>query len=156
MGIGAPRAAGVADARGSFLERLILDTTILVAAERAGAALETLLADDDDVAIAAITAAELLVGVELSHGKGKERRAALVENVLSSIPIEPYDLEVARTHATLLAHTRRSGRPRGAHDLVIAATALAHTRTVVSADPAGFAELPGVSLRLVSRSGRSR
>ena len=66
------------------------------------------------MAIAAITAAELLVGVELSHGRGRQRRVAFVEDVLASIPIEPYDLEVARTHATLLAHTRRSGRPRGA------------------------------------------
>jgi tRNA(fMet)-specific endonuclease VapC len=100
------------------------------------------------VAIAAITAAELLVGVELSDGKRKPRRRAFVESVLSTIPIEPYDLDVARTHASLLAHTRRSGRPRGAHDLLIAATALTHGRTVVSVDPAGFADLPGLALRL--------
>lgn len=102
------------------------------------------------MAIAAITAAELLVGVELSHGKAKQRRAGFVDDVLTSLPVEPYDLEVARTHARLLAHTRRSGRPRGAHDLLIAATALTRNRTVVSADPAGFADLPGVALRLQS------
>ena len=100
------------------------------------------------MAIAAITAAELLVGVELSDGKGKQRRHAFVEDVLASIPIESYDLEVARAHALLLVHTRRSGRPRGAHDLLIAATALTHDRTVVSADPSGFADLPGLRLRL--------
>lgn len=100
------------------------------------------------MAIAAITAAELLVGVELSDGKSRERRRTFVESVLGSIPIEPYDLEVARTNASLLAHTRRSGRPRGAHDLLIAATALTHDRTVVSADPSGFADLPGLTLRL--------
>lgn len=106
--------------------------------------------DEDDVAIAAITAAELLVGVELSDGKSRERRRAFVDGVLSTIPIEPYDLDVARTHASLLAHTRRSGRPRGAHDLLIAATALTHSRTVVSADPSGFDDLPGLALRLVA------
>ncbi len=99
------------------------------------------------MAIAAITAAELLVGVELSHGKGRQRRVVFVEDVLRSIPIEPYDLEVARAHATLLAYTRRSGRPRGAHDLLIAATAVTHGRTVVSADASGFADLPGLALR---------
>lgn len=97
--------------------------------------------------IAAVTAAELLVGVELSEGKSRQRRRAFVEAVLATIPVEPYDLDVARAHASLLAHTRRSGRPRGAHDLVIAATALARTRTVVSADPSGFEDLPGVALR---------
>jgi prevent-host-death family protein len=34
---------------------------------------------------------------------------------------EDYDLEVARSHALLLTHARRSGRVRGAHDLLIAA-----------------------------------
>jgi tRNA(fMet)-specific endonuclease VapC len=102
------------------------------------------------VALAAITAAELLVGGELSHGKGRQRRLAFVEDMLASIPIEPYDLEVARTHASLLAHTRRAGRPRGAHDLLIAATALTEGRTVVSADPSGFADLPGLALRLIT------
>jgi tRNA(fMet)-specific endonuclease VapC len=148
LGVGAPRASRVARDRGAALERLILDTTILVTAERAATSLDSLISDDDDVALAAITAAELLVGVELSHGKGKERRAGFVEDVLASIPVEPYDLDVARAHARLLAHTRRSGRPRGAHDLVIAATAASRDRTVVTADPAGFADLPGIALRL--------
>jgi len=43
--------------------RLILDTVILIRAERGRARLGRALRDDDDVAIAAITAAELLVGV---------------------------------------------------------------------------------------------
>jgi tRNA(fMet)-specific endonuclease VapC len=147
VGVRAPRASRIVDDRGSVLERLILDTSILVTAERAATPLDALIADDDDVVIAAITAAELLVGVELSHAGYRQRRQAFVEEVLSSIPIEPYDLSVARAHASLLAHTRRSGHPRGAHDLLIAATALTYDRTVISADSAGFADLPGVAVR---------
>jgi len=97
--------------------------------------------------IAAITAAELLVGVELADSKRRERRHRFVESVLGTIPIEPHDLDVARAHASLLAHARRSGRPRGAHDLLIAATALAHSRTVVSAEPLGFEDPPALVLR---------
>jgi tRNA(fMet)-specific endonuclease VapC len=122
----------------------------LVTAERSAASLDSIIADDDDVAIAAITAAELLVGMELSRGKGRQQRLAFVEDVLASIPIETYDLDVARTHASLLAYARRSSRPRGAHDLVIAATAITRDRTVVSADPSGFANLPGLALRLAT------
>jgi tRNA(fMet)-specific endonuclease VapC len=147
VGNRAARATRCARCRGPSLERLILDTTVLVTAERSTTALDGVIEDEDDVAIAAITAAELLVGVELSVGKGRQRRRAFVEDVLSAIPIEIYDLDVARTHASLLAHTRRSGRPRGAHDLLIAATALTHGRTVVSADPSGFADLPGLAFR---------
>lgn len=117
-------------------------------AERAGNALDTVIGDEDDVAIAAVTAAELLVGVELADRRSRQRRHSFVEDVLSAVPIEPYDLEVARVHASLLAHTRRSGRPRGAHDLLIAATALARRRVVVSADPTGFADLPDLAVRL--------
>ena len=105
------------------------------------------MADEDDVAIAAVTAAELLVGVELADSGHKTARQAFVESLLSTIPVEPYDLAIARVHAELLADTRTTGRTRGAHDLLIAATARAHQRTVITADSTGFADLPGVTTR---------
>lgn len=132
------------------MERLILDTVALVAAERDGTQIRALVGDEDDVAIAAITAAELLVGVELADGRRRGRRRRFVEAILETIPAEPYDLETARVHASLLAHTRRAGRQRGAHDLLIAATGLRTNRTVVTTDVAGFEDLPGVRLRLVA------
>ncbi|WP_423917003.1 type II toxin-antitoxin system VapC family toxin [Candidatus Poriferisodalis sp.] len=46
----------------------------------------------------------------------------------------------------LLADTHRAGQARGAHDLIIAATARATNRTVVTADPTGFDGLTGVSI----------
>jgi tRNA(fMet)-specific endonuclease VapC len=95
-----------------------------------------------------VTAAKLLVGVEPAGAARRPRRQALVEAVLAGVPIEDYDLEVARSHALLLAHARRSGRARGAHDLIIAATALARERVVVTADRSGFSELPGVAVRV--------
>ena len=113
--------------------------------------LDDLIGDEDDVVIAAITVAELLVGVELADAANRLRRQALVDSVVATVPVEDYDLEIARSHAQLLARTRRSGRGRGAHDLVIAATALARDRIVVTADRGGFADLPGVTVRLVPR-----
>jgi tRNA(fMet)-specific endonuclease VapC len=128
--------------------RLILDTPVLIDAERSGRRLNRLIADEDDVAIAAVTAAELLVGVELAGDAGRAQRSAFVRSVLDTVPIEDYDVQVAQEHARLLAHVRRSGRPRGAHDIVIAATAVARDRLVVSTDSSAFADLPGVSVRL--------
>jgi tRNA(fMet)-specific endonuclease VapC len=61
--------------------------------------------------------------------------------------VEDYDTNVARAHAALLAWVRRSGRPRGAHDLIIAATAVERNRIVVSGDAAAFTDLPGLSVR---------
>jgi tRNA(fMet)-specific endonuclease VapC len=129
------------------MARLILDSAVLIATERTTRQLNRLIADADDVAIAAITASELLVGVELADDAHRDRRAAFVRSVLDTIPIESYDLVVARAHAGLLAHVRQAGRPRGAHDLIIAATAIATDRIVVSPDAAAFAELPGVHSR---------
>jgi tRNA(fMet)-specific endonuclease VapC len=143
------RAAGAArgpGARDGPLARLILDTTVLVDAERGGDALAEAIDDSDDVAIAAITVAELKVGVQLARGRRRDERERFVASVLDAVSIEPYDLDVAEAHADLLAHVRRKGAPRGAHDLIIAATARARERQVVSLDRGGFVELPGVSI----------
>lgn len=125
---------------------VLLDTTFLIDAEREQADLDAILDDEDDVAVAAITVAELLVGVELASPKHREQRRAFVEDLTSSLPVIPYDLSIAQEHARLLTAVKRTGRPRGAHDLVIAATARATKRAVVTADPNAFADLPGVDV----------
>jgi tRNA(fMet)-specific endonuclease VapC len=107
------------------------------------------IADEDDVAISAVTAAELLVGVEMATPRRRERRRQFVDAVLGAIPVEDYDLAVARAHARLLAEVSREGRPRGAHDLIIAATAVSTNRVVVTDDDSGFVGLSGVEVRSV-------
>lgn len=129
------------------MTRLILDTTILVDAERAGADLDELIGDDDDIAIAAITLAELRVGVLAATGRRRTQRAAYFDDIAATVPVIDYDTAAADAHAELLVAVRRQGRPRGAHDLIIAATAKATARTVVTADTSGFVDLPGVELR---------
>ena len=126
---------------------LLLDTTFLIDAERGASDLEDLIDDDDDVANAAITLAELTLGVELAAARQRPRRQSYVDEIASSIPILPYDEPVALRHASLLVAVRRAGRPRGAHDLIIAATALTTGRIVVTTDSSGFRDLPGVEVR---------
>jgi len=77
----------------------------VVAGERGRLRLDDLIGDEDDVAVAAITVAELLVGVELADAANQSRRRALVDSILATIPVEDYDLDVTRSHALLLAHT---------------------------------------------------
>lgn len=99
------------------------------------------------MALATITLAELGVGVSLAKGKRRTVREDFLTDVLATIPRIDYGLEVAHAHATLLAAVRRQGRPRGAHDLVIAATAIASGREVVTADSTAFTDLPGLTVR---------
>ncbi len=70
----------------------------------------------------------------------------LLDEVVASIPILDYDLAVARAHAQLLVIVRGQGRPRGAHDLIIAATALSSGRSLVTADVKAFVDLGVVTI----------
>lgn len=126
---------------------MLLDTTFLIDAERSQVELDEAINDDDDVAIAAVTVAELLMGVTLADTKHQTDRATFVEGIgrRASSALRPTGRQGA--HAELLADVRRSGRPRGAHhDLIIAAASVASRRTVPTADSRGFADLPGVQL----------
>ena len=129
--------------------RVILDTGVIIAFERGRLDIEGTLGTDD-AAIAAITAMELLVGVERADEKHRPRRALHVEAVLSSVPIVDYTLDVARVHARLSARALRIGRPRSAYDIVIAATAVADGRTLLTTDAAAdFADLDGLSVEVL-------
>ena len=132
---------------GALLTALLLDTSVLIAAERGSFNLDRLIDDVDDAAIAAITVAELGVGVAIATGRRRSRRQAFLTNLVDAVPVLPYDLATARAHSTLLTAVRRAGRHRGAHDLIIAATALATGRVVVTSDRSGFDRLPGIDVR---------
>ena len=125
----------------------MLDTNVLIDAERSALDLDNLIADDDEPAVAAITIAELGVGVEIAKGKRRQARRAFLNDLIETLPIIGYDLDVARAHTQLLVAVRKAGRPRGAHDLIIAATALAAGRVLVTSDRAGFDDLPSVIVR---------
>lgn len=125
--------------------RLILDTGVLIASERGRTRLMDVIAEDDDLVIAAITVAELRTGIELATERHRAARALFLVKVLETLPVEPYDLAAAEVHGRLLAHVHRTGTKRGAHDLMIAATAVATKRIVLTTDrSASFQDLPGV------------
>jgi tRNA(fMet)-specific endonuclease VapC len=132
-------------------ERLILDTTVLIAMERGRVDLATVTSDDSDAVLPAIVVTEFLVGVRLAAtDRQRDARQATLDRARRSLPVQNYTERVAEHHAALLAHVHRSGKPRGAHDLIIAATARATGRTVLTTDDrARFDELPEVDARPV-------
>jgi tRNA(fMet)-specific endonuclease VapC len=125
--------------------RLILDTNVLIAYEKG--TIDRAAFDEDELAIAAVSVAEYRVGIELADTpeRAAERARALAA-ITSAIDVMDYTTATAALHGRLLAHVRRSGAPRGAHDLIIAAHAAETGRTVVSKDAkARFNNLPGVT-----------
>ncbi len=124
--------------------RLILETTVLIAYERG--TIDRSALDNDELAVAAVSIAEYRVGIELSDTAARAAdRARALAVIASAIDILDYTESTAAHHARLIAHVRKLGKPRGAHDLIIAAHAVETDRVVLSRDAAArFGDLPGV------------
>jgi predicted nucleic acid-binding protein len=124
--------------------RLILDTNVLIAYERGTMDRSSL--DEDELAIASVTVAEYRVGIELADTTDRAaERARALASITSAVDVLDYTQATAAHHGRLLAHVRRSGTPRGAHDLIIAAHAAQTGRTILSRDARDrFGSLPGV------------
>lgn len=129
--------------------RIILDTGTLIAIERGKLDIDAVLGRDD-AAIAAVTAMELLAGVERSDEAHKQARSVRVEAILASLPIEDYTIAVARIHARLAVETMAQGKQRSAYDLMTAATAAATNRILLTTDGrAEFNQLAGVRSEVI-------
>lgn len=108
---------------------------------------------DDAVYIAAVTASELLTGVHMATELGQKlNRQAFVEFILKGIPVLPFDEAAARNYAELYAHFLKLGQRSklNVHDLQIAATALTHGFSVITANHGDFAAVPGIKLLDIS------
>lgn len=105
----------------------MIDTSALVALERAGEAWETALGDlaNEDAVVPAIVHAELLVGVRLADSPRRgAARQAKIDGLLARIPIVDFTRETADRWADLFAALSRAGALIPANDLAVAATAM--------------------------------
>lgn len=127
---------------------LILDTGVLIRIERGGGTPDfTPWAHHGEAFLSAVTVSELLVGVHRAAPESRRaRRSAWVEGLLARVPALPFTAEVARTHATVFAALAREGRLIGAHDLIIAATALAHGHAVLTTNSGEMSRVPGLEV----------
>jgi tRNA(fMet)-specific endonuclease VapC len=137
----------------------VLDTTVFIELERAMRALpaeramtevahrlEAQLGENEEVGIAAITASELLHGVHRATEEYRGRREVFVESVLAAFPALAFDLLVARVHARLWAGLVSSGAEVGAHDRLVAATALSAGWQIGTANIRHFNRIPGLDV----------
>jgi predicted nucleic acid-binding protein len=128
---------------------VILDTSVLIAAERQQLDLSALFAAHEQEAfyIAAITAAELLHGVERAKpATRKQARARFVEWILAQVETMDFDLSLARRHASIWATLEAAGKVIGPYDLLIAATALHYEHPLATLNVAEFRQVPGLHL----------
>jgi tRNA(fMet)-specific endonuclease VapC len=130
----------------------LIDSSILVAVERRTLDLDAamVVAGEEPVGIAAITASELLHGVHPAATLAqRRRREAFVERLLDVLPIFPFDLVTARLHASLWANLAAKGASIAPHDLLIGATAMAVGYRVATRDRRSFGKIPGLEVLLL-------
>jgi predicted nucleic acid-binding protein len=126
---------------------VLIDTDLLIDLERGVGGSDTILGGED-CSISVITVSELLHGVQRTHGAVRARRRAFVEHILATLQAVPVTESVARVHAEIWADLSARGEQIGAHDLWIAATAIAHGFGVATRNGAHFQRVPG--LRVVA------
>ena len=130
---------------------VILDSSELIALERNRGAVESLVAgrEDEPFGISVVTVAELLHGVERADTETKKiRRQAFVEKVIELIPVFPFDMGAARIYAKIWASLVQRGFTVGAHDLIIAATAISMDYTVITSNRRDFEKIEGLRLEI--------
>lgn len=96
-----------------------------------------------------IVVAELYAGAHSSRATAKWVRR-ISEEILPSLSVLDFDLECAIYYGRIHAVLRRRGTPIGDVVIQIAATAIRHNLTVVTANAEHFNKVPGLKLRTFS------
>ncbi len=132
---------------------LILDTSALVAWERALNAGHTLALDDtEELVMPAVVWAEALAGVRLADSAVRAaRRMARLESLRRVMGIEPFTAETAEHHADIFAELTQSGTMIPQNDIAVAATArcLGCGVLVGPRDEAHFRRIAGLDVRVL-------
>jgi tRNA(fMet)-specific endonuclease VapC len=144
----------------------LLDTTVFIDLERAvrrlpprsamaevSGRLEAQLGPDEEVGIATITASEMLHGVHRATPEHRVRREAVVEAVLAAFPPLPFNLLAARAHARIWAGLAAAGQDVGAHERLIAATAITAGWRVGTANRRHFDRIDGLDILTITFTG---
>jgi tRNA(fMet)-specific endonuclease VapC len=128
---------------------LILDTSVLVAAERRKFQIKAFLLAQPvaPVRLAAVTYSELLHGLErATDAQIKARRSRFIEGILALTGIVGFNQREAEFHARRWARLESQGQTIGPHDLQIAATALSLDYTLATLNLSEFSRVPGLKL----------
>jgi predicted nucleic acid-binding protein len=140
-------------AKGTIAEGMILDTSILVASERRGEAIEEILRQarashgDVDVAISTVTVVELTHGVYRARtAADRERRRVFAEGAFQGLIVHPVSIEIAQLAGRIEGEQASKGVSIAFEDLVIGATALHLGFHLATLNVKHFTLIPGLSI----------
>lgn len=131
---------------------IILDTSILIAYERGNLDIDKLVKGnaDEPFGISVITVSELLHGVHRADSESRRlKREAFAQKVIDTFPVYPFDISASRIYADIWASLLKKGISIGAHDLLIAATAISLGFSVATHNVKDFKKIKGLTLKVV-------
>ena len=132
---------------------LILDSSIVIDAERRGETVERLIervvavTGDQEAALSAIGLTELMHGLYRAKTPAlRLRRQSFLDEVLRDLTVYPYTKETAMLAGKLDGEQQSEGVVIPFGDLLIGATALSLGFSLLTANPRHFQKIPGLSV----------
>jgi tRNA(fMet)-specific endonuclease VapC len=132
---------------------LILDSSVVIAAERRGETVEQLIqhvldaTGDQEAALSAIGLAELVHGVyRADTAERHARRESFLDALLTAVSVYPFTTEAARLAGKIDAEQQAKSVVIPFADLLIGATALSLGYSVGTVNIRHFQQVPGLAL----------
>jgi tRNA(fMet)-specific endonuclease VapC len=132
---------------------LILDSSVVIAAERRGDTVEQLieqvvtLAGDQDAALSAVGLTELIHGIYRARTpEMRVRRESFLQELLAVLTVHPYTKETAILAGKIDGEQQNQGVVIPFGDLLIGATALSLGFSVLTANLRHFQKIPGLNV----------
>lgn len=132
---------------------LILDSSVIIAAERGGSTIEHLIerviktTGDQEAALSAVGLTELIHGIYRAQTTAqRKRRESFLSELLADLTVYPYTKETALLAGKLDGEQQSKGVIIPFPDLLIGATALSLGYSVLTANLRHFNSIPGLSV----------
>jgi len=138
----------------SALLGLILDSSVIVEAERKGQTVEQLLEQvkrsvgEVEIAICSVTVAELVHGVYRANtGESRQRRRAFIDELKRHVPVHPVTDETGEIIGRISGEQAAKGIKIPFDDLAVGASALEQGYAVATLNVRHFQAIPGLVVR---------
>jgi tRNA(fMet)-specific endonuclease VapC len=141
---------------GPALLGLILDSSVIIEAERKGHSVEQLLEyvqqlfGEVEIALSPVTVAELVHGVYRSNTPQiRERRRAFIDELKRHVPVHPVTDETAEIVGQISGEQAAKGIKLPFDDLAIGAAALEQGYAVATLNVRHFEKIPGLVVKRI-------
>lgn len=135
---------------------LILDSSVLIAAERKGQTVAQLLnqvigaSGDQETALSAIAVVELVHGIHRADTPQRRiGRELFIQELLADVPVYPFTLQIAFLAGRIDGEQQSQGVKIPFQDLLIGATALHLGYTLMTGNPRHFQMIPGLLVKQI-------